>query len=283
MSVRQIILGALGAALILSLGLCFCSLAWGYLAGGVFVLCVVALYDVTQTRRAILRNYPVIGHGRYLMEAIRPEVNQYFVESNTDGKPFSRELRSVVYQRAKGERDTVPFGTQSDVYAVGYEWLTHSLNARHPKPEPSRVLVGADTCTKPYSLSLLNSSAMSFGSLSSRAVLALNMGAKAAGFAQNTGEGGVSPYHLEGGGDLIWQIGTGYFGCRSAEGAFEEEAFTHTAGLAAVKMIEVKLSQGAKPGHGGILPAAKVTPEIASIRSVPLGRDVLSPPAHSAF
>ncbi len=283
MSVRQSILRSLGGALILSLGLCFLSPAWGYLAGGVLGLCILAFHDVTQTRRAILRNFPVIGHGRYLMEAIRPEVNQYFVESNTDGKPFSRELRSVVYQRAKGERDTVPFGTQSDVYAVGYEWLTHSLNARHPRPEPSRVLVGGDACTKPYSLSMLNASAMSFGSLSSRAILALNMGAKAGGFAQNTGEGGVSPYHLEGGGDLIWQIGTGYFGCRSPEGEFDEESFAQTSGLAAVKMIEVKLSQGAKPGHGGILPAVKVTPEIARIRSVPLGRDVLSPPSHSVF
>ncbi|MDE0914141.1 MAG: FMN-binding glutamate synthase family protein [Planctomycetota bacterium] len=283
MSVRQTILRTLGGALLVSLVLCLWSLAWAYLAAGVFALCVVAFHDVTQTRRAILRNFPVIGHGRYLMEAIRPEVNQYFVESNTDGKPFSRELRSVVYQRAKGERDTVPFGTQSDVYAVGYEWLNHSLNARHPDSEPGRVLVGADTCAKPYSLALLNASAMSFGSLSSRAILALNLGAKAAGFAQNTGEGGVSPYHLEGGGDLIWQIGTGYFGCRSPEGEFEEESFVQTAGLAGVKMIEVKLSQGAKPGHGGILPGAKVTPEIARIRSVPVGQDVLSPPSHSAF
>jgi len=283
MSVRQIILRTLGGALVLSLVLCYWSLTWVYLAASVGALCCVAFHDVTQTRRAILRNFPIIGHGRYLMEAIRPEVNQYFVESNTDGKPFSRELRSVIYQRAKGERDTVPFGTQSDVYAVGYEWLNHSLNARHPDPEPGRVLVGADTCAKPYSLALLNSSAMSFGSLSSSAVLALNLGAKAAGFAQNTGEGGVSPYHLEGGGDLIWQIGTGYFGCRSPEGEFEEESFVQTAGLAAVKMIEVKLSQGAKPGHGGILPAAKVTPEIARIRSVPIGQDVLSPPSHSAF
>jgi glutamate synthase domain-containing protein 2 len=283
MSVRRVILGTLAAALVLSLGLSYWSSGWGYLAVGIGALCLVALRDVTQTRRAILRNFPLIGHGRYLMESIRPEINQYFVESNTDGKPFSRELRSVIYQRAKGERDTVPFGTQLDVYAVGYEWLTHSMNARHPRHEPSRVLVGEDCCAKPYSLALLNSSAMSFGSLSSRAVLALNRGARAAGFAQNTGEGGVSPYHLEGGGDLIWQIGTGYFGCRTRQGGFDGEAFARTAGLTAVKMIELKLSQGAKPGHGGILPAVKVTPEIARIRSVPLGQDVISPPAHSAF
>ncbi len=283
MPIRRAILVGLASAFVITLGLSFWDSTWVYAACPVGLLCLVALHDVLQSRRAILRNFPVIGHGRYLMEFVRPEINQYFVESNTGGMPFSRELRSVVYQRAKGQRDTVPFGTQRDVYAVGYEWLTHSLNARHARREPSRIWVGEGNCDKPYSLSLLNASAMSFGSLSSRAVLALSRGARQADFALNTGEGGLSPYHLEGGGDLIWQIGTGYFGCRSSQGGFDEQAFERTAGLTAVKMIELKLSQGAKPGHGGILPAAKVTPEIARIRAVPQGQDVLSPPGHSAF
>ena len=243
----------------------------------------LGIYDSFQTKRAILRNFPIIGHGRYLLEMIRPEINQYFVESNSDGKPFSREQRSVVYQRAKGEVDTLPFGTQMDVQAIGYEWINHSLMPKHPDPGNQRVIVGGDDCKQPYSASIFNVSAMSYGSLSQNAVLALNQGAKTGGFAHNTGEGGLSPYHLKPGGDIIWQIGTGYFSCRTKDGLFSMDEFKKRAVLPHVKMIEVKLSQGAKPGHGGILPAAKVTEEIADIRGVNMGEDVLSPPAHTAF
>lgn len=239
--------------------------------------------DMMQTQQAIRRNFPVLGHVRYLLEKIRPEINQYFIESNTDGKPFSRNDRSVIYQRAKGDVDTLPFGTQRDVYAPGYEWINHSIAPVHANDIETRVTVGGPDCRKPYSASLFNVSGMSYGSLSKNAVLALNAGAKAGGFAHNTGEGGLSPYHLEPGGDIIWQIGTGYFGCRDKQGNFSVEEFTKRAGLHNVKMIEVKLSQGAKPGHGGILPARKVTLEIANIRGVDMGEDVVSPPAHSAF
>jgi glutamate synthase domain-containing protein 2 len=239
--------------------------------------------DMVQTRQAIKRNYPLIGHMRYLLELIRPEINQYFIESNSDGKPFSRNDRSVIYQRAKGELDTLPFGTQKDVYATGYEWINHSLAPVHPDPQHSRVLVGGPDCTQPYSASVFNVSGMSYGSLSKNAVLALNTGAKMGGFAHNTGEGGLSPYHLEPGGDIIWQIGTGYFGCRDKAGNFDEAEFVKRATLPNVKMIEIKLSQGAKPGHGGILPASKLTPEIVAIRGVEMGHDIISPPAHTAF
>jgi len=256
------------------------QLLWLYAVLGPIVL--LGVYDALQTKRAVLRNFPVIGHFRYLFEMIRPEINQYFIESNTDGRPFSRELRSVVYQRAKRQRDTVPFGTQRDVYEVGYEWLDHSMTARHVHEVP-RVRLGEGRCEHPYDAALLNISAMSFGSLSANAVRALNGGAERGGFFHNTGEGGVSPYHLEPGGDLCWQLGTGYFGCRRPDGTFDPAQFEEKARLPQVKLIEVKLSQGAKPGHGGILPAAKVTPEIAAIRGVPTGQDVLSPPHHSAF
>jgi len=246
-------------------------------------LIAIGVVDLLQPRQAVRRNFPVIGHFRYLLELIRPEINQYFVESNSDGRPFSRNDRSVVYQRAKGELDTLPFGTQRDVYAAGYEWINHSLAPVEPRRRRARVVVGNAACRQPYSASILNVSAMSYGSLSRNAILALNGGAKAGGFAHNTGEGGVSPYHLEPGGDLVWQIGTGYFGCRRADGRFSPDAFAKRATLPAVKMIEIKLSQGAKPGHGGILPAAKLTPEIVAIRGVTPGQDVVSPPAHSAF
>ena len=217
------------------------------------------------------------------MELIRPEINQYFIESNWDGMPFNRERRSVVYQRAKGQLDTIPFGTQSNVYADDYEWINHSLVPKPVLKEEPRVKVGGKACQKPYLASLFNISAMSYGSLSKNAILALNRGAKIGGFYHNTGEGGLSPYHLEPGGDVTWQIGTGYFGCRSKDGKFNPEEFQKRATLPNVKMIEIKLSQGAKPGHGGILPAKKLTPEIVEIRGVEPGKDVLSPPAHSAF
>ncbi len=246
-------------------------------------LIVRGVADIVQTRQAIRRNFPVIGHARYLLELIRPEINQYFVESNSDGKPFSRNDRSVVYQRAKGEVDTLPFGTQRDVYATGYEWINHSLAPTHVDPVDARVIVGGPDCRQPYSASVLNVSAMSYGSLSKNAVLALNTGAKLGSFAHNTGEGGLSPYHLSPGGDLFWQIGTGYFSCRDMQGRFSIEEFGKRAVLPNVKMIEIKLSQGAKPGHGGILPAQKLTPEIVAIRGVEPGKDVISPPAHSVF
>lgn len=243
----------------------------------------MGLADLLQTRQAVRRNFPLIGRARYLLELIRPEINQYFIESNHDGKPFSRNDRSVVYQRAKGELDTLPFGTQRDVYATGYEWINHSLAPVHPDESGRRIHVGGPACTQPYSASIFNVSAMSYGALSRNAVLALNRGAMLGGFAHNTGEGGLSPHHLEPGGDLIWQIGTGYFGCRSRDGHFGPDEFAERATLPNVKMIEVKLSQGAKPGHGGILPAAKLTPEIVAIRGVVPGEDVISPPAHTAF
>lgn len=239
--------------------------------------------DLMQNRHAIKSNFPVFGHLRYIFESIRPEINQYFIESNTDGRPFNREQRSVVYQRAKKVLDTIPFGTQHNVYAQGYEFVTHSLYPKHVDSSLMRTQIGSDLCRQPYSMSLLNISAMSFGSLSPNAILALNGGAKDGNFAHNTGEGGISPYHLQPGGDLIWQIGTGYFGCRTHEGTFDPELFRKNANLPQVKMIELKLSQGAKPGHGGMLSGKKVNEEIAMIRNVPIGKDVISPPAHTAF
>lgn len=254
---------------------------WAYTL--VVPLALLGFADMLQTRQAVRRNFPLIGHGRYLLEALRPEINQYFIESNTDGTPFSREQRSLVYQRAKGQLDTIPFGTQRDLYAPGAEWLSHSLVPKAIAHTPPRVRFGADTCKQPYDAALLNISAMSFGSLSKNAIVALSSGAKLGGFFHNTGEGGVSPYHLQGGGDLVWQIGTGYFGCRTQDGRFDAGLFAEQAAHPQIRMVELKLSQGAKPGHGGILPAKKVTPEIAAIRKVPMGQDVLSPPGHSAF
>ncbi|RMH24132.1 MAG: FMN-binding glutamate synthase family protein [Planctomycetota bacterium] len=243
----------------------------------------LGLYDALQTRHTILRNFPVLGRFRYAFELVRPEIQQYFIESNIDAYPIEREMRSVVYQRAKGELETQPFGTQRDVYRVGYEWAAHALADAQPLDEEPRLTIGAGSCAKPYSASRLNISAMSFGALSPAAVRALNRGAKAGGFAHNTGEGGISPHHLEAGGDLIWQIGTGYFGCRTKEGSFDEGLFAENAQRPSVRMIEIKLSQGAKPGHGGVLPACKVSPEIARIRNVPVHETVISPPRHSAF
>ncbi len=252
------------------------------IVGGVVLL---GVHDVLQTEHSIKRNFPVGGHGRWVMEWLRPMIYQYFIESETDGVPINRMFRSVVYQRAKGVLDTVPLGTKVDVYRVGYEWIDHSLTAlKVGEHAPGlRITVGGPACTQPYDASILNISAMSFGALSKPAVLALNGGAKIGGFAHNTGEGGLSPYHLERGGDLIWQIGTGYFSCRNKEGQFAPEKFAEKAKHPNVKMIEIKLSQGAKPGHGGILPAVKNTPEIAEIRGVEPFTVVDSPPTHSAF
>ncbi len=240
-------------------------------------------YDFLQNKDTIRRNFPFMGRFRYWLLAIRPEIQQYFIESNSSGRPYSREEREVIYARSEKAKDTLPFGTQKDVYSVGYEWINHSFLPTHINAEDLRVTIGGKDCKKPYSASLLNISAMSYGSLSGNSVQALNGGAKDGHFAHNTGEGSISPYHKMHGGDLIWQIGTGYFGCRTEDGKFNPETFEKRATLDQVKMIEIKISQGAKPGHGGILPGEKVTPEIAEIRDVPLGKDVLSPPGHSAF
>lgn len=248
----------------------------------------LGVHDMSQTEHSLRRNFPLIGRGRWLMESVRPFVRQYFIESETDGAPVARMYRSVVYQRSKGASDTVPFGTKLDTYRDGYEWIGHSIAALDPHHDPAteglpRVEVGGDDCRQPYSASLLNISAMSFGSLSPNAILALNGGARDGNFAHNTGEGGLSRYHLEHGGDLIWQIGTGYFGCRDANGRFDAERFVENATRDSVRMIEIKISQGAKPGHGGLLPAIKNTAEIAAARGVEPGTLVASPPAHSAF
>jgi glutamate synthase domain-containing protein 2 len=262
----------------------------GYFYPGVFWSMALLLpiflfgaHNALQKKRAILRNFPILGSFRYFFEMIRPEIQQYFVESETDGTPISREIRSVVYQRAKLQTDTLPFGTQRDVYAPGYEWISHSLSPKHVDPVTLRVIVGGPQCLAPYSASIFNISAMSYGALSKNAITALNGGAKLGGFYHNTGEGGLSPYHLSPGGDVVWQIGTGYFGCRNNDGSFNSELFKKNALLENVKMIEIKLSQGAKPSHGGILPAAKITKEIMEIRKVEGGKDVVSPPAHTAF
>lgn len=246
---------------------------------------LVGIYDVTQTKHTILKNFPVIGHFRYILESIRPEIMQYFVETDTEGRPFDRIQRSLIYRRAKKVSDTTPFGTQEDTYREGYEWINHSIYAKshHEVDINTQVKIGGSECKQPYLASIYNISAMSYGSLSSRAVEALNGGAKLGGFAHNTGEGGVSPYHLSEKGDLIWQVGTGYFGCRAQDGNFSPEKYKKTVAHPEVKMIELKLSQGAKPGHGGILPAIKNTPEIAKIRGVEPGKAVMSPPYHKAF
>ncbi|MEA1787425.1 FMN-binding glutamate synthase family protein [Arenibacter sp. GZD96] len=256
---------------------------WSFLFFAPLIL--IGIGDILQKKQAIRNNFPVIGHFRYLLEAFRPEIQQYFVETDMEGTPVNRMFRSLVYQRAKNVNDTTPFGTKSDVYRIGYECMAHSMYPkRHEEVDANpRVLFGGQRCTQPYSGSILNISAMSFGSLSKNAVLALSKGAKLGGFAHNTGEGGISTYHLEGGGDLIWQIGTGYFGCRTEDGHFCPDNFKANALKENVKMIEIKLSQGAKPGHGGILPAAKNTVEIATIRGVKPFTDVLSPPYHTAF
>ena len=241
--------------------------------------------DTRQTRHSVLRNYPVIGHLRFLLEFIRPEMRQYFIESDNEAAPFSRQQRSLVYQRAKGDADKRPFGTQLDVHAQGYEWINHSVVPSVIASHDFRITVGegGTGCTQPYSASVFNISAMSFGALSANAILALNGGAKKGGFAHDTGEGSISQHHRVHGGDLIWEIGSGYFGCRDEAGHFSEEGFAQNALDPQVKMIELKLSQGAKPGHGGVLPGPKVTPEIAAARGVPAGVDCVSPARHSAF
>ncbi|CAN5587223.1 FMN-binding glutamate synthase family protein [soil metagenome] len=245
-------------------------------------LSLLGLHDLTQTQHSILRNYPLMGHFRFMFEAIRPEIRQYLVENDTDAQPFSRAQRSLVYQRSKNEPDSLAFGSKLDVGINAYEWISHSMTPTILSTHDFRVTVGEGRA-QPYSMSILNVSAMSFGSLSANAIRALNLGAKRGNFAHDTGEGSMSSYHREHGGDIIWEVASGYFGCRHADGSFDPVAFTRTAAEPQVKMIELKLSQGAKPGHGGVLPGAKVTQEIAETRGVPQGKDCISPAMHSEF
>lgn len=259
------------------------SILWWGIAFVFALLSLFGLYDLLQSHHSLLKNYPLIGHFRFMSEDIRHQIRQYFITADLDGTPFNREQRDMVYRRAKGVSDKIPFGTQLNVYKEQYGWLNHSLAPVSPEVVRTRVRVGDGRCAKPYDMSLFNISAMSFGSLSGNAIHALSSGAAKGGFAHNTGEGGISQHHIAGGADIIWQIGTGYFGCRKADGSFCAETFTKNALLDQVKMIEIKLSQGAKPGHGGILPGEKVTPEIAAARGVTVGKTVNSPATHSAF
>lgn len=276
------------AWLLCAVGLLLSAFTWvGFGSSGALVLVFalllgLGLRDILQTRHSVLRNYPVIGHLRFLLEFIRPEMRQYFIESDNEAAPFSRQQRSLVYQRSKGEQDKRPFGTQMDVGATGYEWINHSLVPTHLPSHDFRVTIGAGRA-QPYSASVFNISAMSFGALSSNAILALNAGARRGGFAHDTGEGSISEHHRVHGGDLIWEIGSGYFGCRREDGRFDPERFAQAASDPQVKMIELKLSQGAKPGHGGVLPGPKVTLEIAAARGVTPWVDCISPASHSAF
>ncbi|HEX3782782.1 MAG TPA: FMN-binding glutamate synthase family protein [Pseudonocardiaceae bacterium] len=283
--IRYLIVGVLAlAALAATVLLAVLTSAWWwFLAAPLLVAAATGGYDITQQRHSILRNYPILGHARFALEALRPELQQYFIERNFDGRPYDRDVRSIVYQRAKGTDAEEAFGTERDVYADGAEYLVHSMA---PVPEPDatpKVRIGGPDCTKPYDMALLNVSAMSFGALSSNAILALNKGAALGGFAHDTGEGGLSEYHLRNGGDLIWEIGTGYFGCRTPGGGFDADTFADKAAQDSVKCVSIKLSQGAKPGIGGVLPGPKVNAEIARVREVPQGRTVISPPYHRAF
>ncbi len=280
---------ALGVAVLGLLG-SLAWLLWGQrepMAWGTLALCAalvaLGLHDLTQTASAIRRNYPLIGNLRFMLELIRPEIRQYFIESDTEATPFSRSQRSLVYARSKGETDKRPFGTQLDVNATGFEWINHSLMPSQLPGHDFRIAIGGPDCTQPYSASVFNISAMSFGALSAHAIQALNAGARLGGFAHDTGEGSNSRWHEQHGGDLIWEIGSGYFGCRDEQGRFDIGRFRANALKPQVRMIEIKLSQGAKPGHGGVLPGSKVTPEIAEARGVPVGVDCISPAAHSAF
>ncbi len=291
--VRYTVLALCMASSVLGL---IAALAWGHWWWLVPViaaaLTVIGALDLRQTQHAILRNYPVIGHMRFLLEFIRPEMRQYFIEGDHEALPFSRAQRSLVYQRSKGEPDSRPFGTLLDVSMPGYEWVNHSMAPTKLDSQDFRVWIGGtpeqplngkDVCTRPYHASVFNISAMSFGALSANAVLALNLGARTGGFAHDTGEGSISQHHRVHGGDLIWQVASGYFGCRNPDGTFSEERFAANAADPQVKMIELKLSQGAKPGHGGMLLGAKVTPEIAAARGIAVGVDCISPSSHSAF
>jgi len=282
--IRALILGAVWAAAIaVAVVALKIGAGWWILAAILGALAGLGTWDLLQKSHSILRAYPILGHARFVAELLRPEIYQYFIESNTDGAPFNRESRDAVYRRAKGIKGDEPFGTEQNLNAVGHEFLRHSLRARMATDLTPTVRLGGPDCAKPYDIALLNVSAMSFGALSGNAIEALNGGAAKGGFAHDTGEGAISPYHLKHGGDLIWEIGSGYFGCRTPDGHFDAEKFRERANLPAVKAISIKLSQGAKPGLGGVLPGPKVTPEIAETRGVPVGKTVISPPAHTAF
>lgn len=281
---KFLVLGVLG--LLVVIGLLAAALGpagWWVLVAAAAVLLALAIYDLTQRTHAILRNYPVLGHLRFLLEDIRPELQQYFIERNFDGRPYDRDTRSAIYERAKGIKEEKPFGTERDVYEPGYEYLVHSTVPVDPQQTEPRVRIGGPDCRRPYDMSLLNVSAMSFGALSANAILALNGGAAKGGFAHDTGEGGISEYHLRPGGDLVWELGSGYFGARTEDGGFDEEQFADKAAHEAVKIVSLKLSQGAKPGIGGVLPGAKVSAEIARARAVPVGVKCISPAAHRVF
>ncbi|MCW0216436.1 MAG: FMN-binding glutamate synthase family protein [Pseudonocardia sp.] len=273
-----VVLAAFGVLAALTL-----SAVWWVLGGLALALLVLAVADVVQTRHSILRIYPVVGHLRFLLESIRPELQQYFVERNFDGRPYDRDTRSIVYQRAKGIAGEKAFGTERDVNEVGYEYLVHATTPVAPPAAPHRVRIGGPDCTQPYDMALLNVSAMSFGALSATAIRALNTGAARGGFAHDTGEGGLSRYHLEHGGDLVWELGSGYFGARTRDGDFDPDMFADKAAHTSVKCVSLKLSQGAKPGIGGVLPGAKVTAEIAAARAVPEGETCVSPARHRVF
>lgn len=263
------------------LGIAYPAALWAYVV--VVPLFMLGVYNTLQREHTILRNFPLLGYFRYMFEFVAPELQQYFIERNTDGRPFSRQQRELAYRRSKNVDDTTPFGTQQELNTMEYEGLRHSIYPSPVREEPPRIRIGGERCKKPYEASLLNISAMSFGALSENAVMALNAGAKKGGFYQNTGEGGLSEFHLRNGGDLVWQIGTAYFGCRTLDGDFDPELFRTKAAHEQVRMIELKISQGAKPGHGGVLPAIKNTQEIAAIRHVRPHTIVLSPPGHTTF
>ena len=275
-----IFIGLVPCGLVLALWMPF----WGGLLAGLSaIVSLFGIHDVLQTRRAVLKNYPITARLRFLFEHFRPEIRQYFLESDHDETPYSREQRALVYRRAKGIEGLRPFGTLRNVNEIGHEWINHSMAPTHLDSHDFRTLIGGPDCTQPYHASPLNISGMSYGALSPNAIEALNWGAKIGGFAHTTGEGSISRFHRIHGGDLIWQVGSGYFGCRTAQGRFDPDRFAETAADDQVKMIEIKLSQGAKPGHGGILPGAKVTEAIAEARGVAVGEDCVSPPGHSEF
>jgi glutamate synthase domain-containing protein 2 len=257
-------------------------LGWIWLAVIGALLLALGAYDLIQRRHSILRNYPILGHMRFMLESIRPELQQYFIERNFDGRPFDRDTRTSIYERAKGVKDEQAYGTERDTGAVGYEWLMHSTAPKEPPKEIPRVRIGGPDCTQPYDMALLNVSAMSFGALSGAALTALNQGAAAGGFAHDTGEGGLTKYHLNGA-DVVWELGSGYFGARAKDGGFDEGEFRDKAANPHIKCVSLKLSQGAKPGIGGQLPGSKVTEEIAKARDVPKGEPCVSPPSHKVF
>jgi glutamate synthase domain-containing protein 2 len=279
------------AGFIATIAVCALAIVAAVLIGGVgFIvvaavfgaLALVGVYDIAQRRHSILRNYPILGHARFMLEAIRPELQQYFIERNTDGRPYDRDTRTSIYQRAKGVKDEQAYGTERDVNEPGYEWLLQSIHSSDPPEAPPTVTIGGPDCTKPYEMALLNVSGMSFGALSGPALTALNQGAAKGGFAHDTGEGGLTEYHLHGA-DVVWELGTGYFGARAKDGGFDAEQFAAKAADPRVKLVSLKLSQGAKPGIGGVLPGAKVTAEIAKARDVPKGQTCVSPPGHKVF